>query len=60
MSVGTRGRSVHPGSGVVLVALAIGMGGEALVLTLGFSPVSVSLLGAAMTALGWWAFASEP
>ena len=44
----------------MLVALAIGIGGEALVLTLGFSPVSVSLLGAAMTALGWWAFASEP
>jgi hypothetical protein len=58
MALNTYGRSVHPGSVAVVVALAVGVGGGAA--TLGFSSMSVSLLGAATTVVGLWAFVSEP
>jgi hypothetical protein len=56
MSLG--GVSVHPGSVAVVVALVVGVGGGAL--NMGFSAVSASLLGVATTAVGFWAFLSEP
>ena len=58
MSVGLSGLTLPPGSVAVVIALVVGVGGGAL--NMGFSAVSASLLGAATTAVGLWAFISEP